>query len=325
MPAYLLRTLRASAAAPQHATPAGLLLLAAHAAMLETGFVPAWAFAAADEAEAGEGENRGASASASGAASPYAIPASAWASAGIARIHYRLAPDSSDTNGAGSGVHGSGGGAEGMEVEPADGEGTGAAASGDGGATQAPACTLHCSSLGGFGVVLAVSSQAHTRHLALQAAAFVRPRAGQASGPSSSEALAGPSSGGGSSSSASAPPPAQVEDAVQLLPGGGLAVGGLSLEGGAVRELWRRLRDGLALPMLLAAYAGEWSVAFMPPRASFIVHTAGISVGCEEQREQRAARHGNPTDLCRCARSACRSVQRPGWSRPLGCWRCRGI
>lgn len=231
VPAHLLRTLRASTATAASHSPAGLLLLAAHAAMLETGFVPSWA-CSGSRAAGGSGE-----------ASSWAVPASTWASTGLARVDYQLAP---------SGGDGAAGSAVAMDAEPA-GEASEAAAGAEAGPAAAPSCTLHCSSLGGGRCVLAVAMRAHTRHLALLAADYVQPwSAGQgaaadAAGPSTSSSAAA-----GSKQVGAAAGPGRV----QLLPCGGLAVGGtLALQAPAVRELWRRLKDGLAFPMLLAAYA----------------------------------------------------------------------
>ena len=117
---------------------------------------------------------------------------------------------------------------------------------------HAPACTLQCSSMGGGGVVLAVSTQSHTRHLSLHAASFIRPLA----------VIISPSS-----SSSSCDGSAIASQTVQLLPSGDLAVGGhLQLEAAAAKQLWTRLKDGLAFPMLLAAYAE----AGLPPPAGLL-------------------------------------------------------
>ena len=98
-----------------------------------------------------------------------------------------------------------------------------------GGGAPAPACTLQCSVMGG-GVVLAVAAQRHTRHVSLQAATFF-------------------------------PPPAGAEQA--------WAAGAMqpaSLDPAGMRRLWTALKDGLAFPMLLAAYAE----AGLPPPAGLL-------------------------------------------------------
>lgn len=305
VPAHLLRTLRASMAAATPHSSAGLLLLAAHAAMLESGFVPIWACRASEGVgSSGEGNV--------GAASAWAVPANAWVSTGLARIDYRLAPsgNGSDSNDAGSGV---------MDAEPA----AQALATGADGArapAAGPGCTLQCSSLGGGRCVLAVATRAHTRHLALQAVDYVQPWVGceaaaaDAAGPSSS-GVVGPPAG---------PRP------VQLLPGGGLAVGGaLALQPPAVRDLWRRLKDGLAFPMLLAAYA---EAGLQPPAGLLalpeelkqrVLGLLGVSARLRAARLQERAkgralqtdapwqRHGRS-----CARAA--AVQRPQLCQGLG-------
>lgn len=64
------------------------------------------------------------------------------------------------------------------------------------------------------------------------------------------------SDGAGPSSTAAAEAAEGPSSAVQLLPDGGLALGGhLHLGAAAAKQLWTRLKDGLAFPMLLAAYA----------------------------------------------------------------------
>lgn len=226
VPAHLLRTLRASIGAATPHSPAALLLLAAHAAMLETGFVPSWACRGSSEAGG------------SSAGSAWAVPASAWASAGLARVAYHLAPGTGDDTGGSA-----------MEAEPAGEAEADTAERPAAGAS----CTLHCSSLGGGRCVLAVATRGHTRHLALQAADYVQPwSVGQGSAP---DAAGASSSTLAAASNETLAAPACV-GLVQLLPGGGLAVGGmLALQAASARELWRRLKDGLAFPMLLAAYA----------------------------------------------------------------------
>ena len=228
LPACLLRTLRQSGGI---GGPAGVLLLAAHAALLETGFVPCWA----------EGGGNGGSA--------YQLPPSCWVSASVWRARYRLVPAGGDGNGNGSGSRG--GEEGGMEVEAAEQQG--AEQRGEQGAQEeagaGPVCTLQCSTLGAGAAVLAVSTRAHTRHLALQAGEYVQPQPASAAA-----AEAGPSSSGGSTGPSSAAEGAGA--AVHLLPDGGLALGGgLALAPAGAKALWTRLKDGLAFPMLLACYA----------------------------------------------------------------------
>ncbi len=247
LPAYLLRTLQASWAPPSG--PAGILLLAAHAAMLETGFVPHW--------PAGSGV--------------YEVPRSCWASSSVCRIQYTLQPSNGDDNSS-SAMD---------EAEEAANSGTGAA---EQGAAAGPACTLQCSSMGGGAVVLAVSTQRHARHLALQAGAFVQPLEPAAT---AGGTAAGSDGAGTSSSSSTAAAAAQgASSAVQLLPDGGLALGGhLQLGAAAAKQLWTRLKDGLAFPMLLAAYA---EAGLAPPAGLLalpeelkqrVLEALGVSVG----------------------------------------------
>lgn len=118
-------------------------------------------------------------------------------------------------------------------------------------AAAGPACTLQCSSMGGGAVVLAVSTPLHARHLALRAGAFVQPPARGAAAASPGRDGAGPSSSGAAATAA-----AGTSSAVRQLPDGGLALGShLQLSAAAAKQLWTRLKDGLAFPMLLAAYA----------------------------------------------------------------------
>ena len=225
LPAHLLRTLQASCTAASQ--PADVLLLAAHGAMLETGFVPCW--------PAGGDSSSG--------SSVYAVPRSCWVSPGLCRIQYTLQPASGDGSS-------NSGGDGGMEAAGAAGQAGEHAASAQQQAAG-PACTLQCSSMGGGAVVLGVATQGHARHLALQAAALVQPleAAGADAGPSSSSgAPAGGKAAGAAVQGAAG--------AVQLLPDGGLALAGcLQLGAAAAKQLWTRLKDGLAFPMLLAAYA----------------------------------------------------------------------
>ena len=222
LPTYLLRTLQQSC--NRSSSPAEVLFLAAHAAMLETGFVPRWA----DE---GQVAAAGSSASSSSSSSAFQVPASARASSSISRVHFHLVAANNGSNC--------------MDEEPAGGSEQQQQEQ------QAPACTLQCSSMGGGAVVLAVSTQSHTRHLSLHAASFTHPL----------PVSTGPSSSSSSDGSAIA------SQTVQLLPSGGLAVGGhLQLEAAAAKQLWTRLKDGLAFPMLLAAYAE----AGLPPPAGLL-------------------------------------------------------
>lgn len=218
LPAYLLRTLQASW--PAGSSPADVLLLAAHAAMLETGFVPHW--------PAG---------SSSSSTDPYGVPPSCWASSSVCRIQYTLQPSNGDD-----------GSSSAMEDVAASEAEAGAAAEQQ--AAAGPACTLQCSSMGGGAVVLAVSTQLHARHLALRAGAFVQPPARGAAAASPGGDGAGPSSSGAAATAA-----AGTSSAVRQLPDGGLALGShLQLSAAAAKQLWTRLKDGLAFPMLLAAY-----------------------------------------------------------------------
>lgn len=213
VPTYLLRTLQHSCT--QHTQPAELLMLAAHAAMLETGFVPSWVALPAG----------------SGSIYHVAMSGSCWATRSICRIRYHLANGGS------------------MMTEATQ------VAGGTSEQQQGPAFTLQCSSLGG-GVVLAVTARKHTRYLSLPAAGFVHPLAAPApsaacggdAAPSSSQILA--------SATHAASGTAPAHSAVQLLADGGLAVAGwLQLDPASTRRLWTALKDGLAFPMLLAAYA----------------------------------------------------------------------
>ena len=225
LPAYLLRTLQASWA--PSSGPSDVLLLAAHAAMLETGFVPHW--------PAG-------SASSSSGDSAFGLPRSCWASSSVCRIHYTLQPGNGDDSSSSATAE-----AEEGAAEPGEGAAEQQAAAG-------PACTLQCSSMGGGAVVLAVSTQRHARHLALRAATFVQPLESAAAG--GGAAVPHSSDGAGPSSAAAAEAAEGPSSAVQLLPDGGLALGGhLHLGAAAAKQLWTRLKDGLAFPMLLAAYA----------------------------------------------------------------------
>lgn len=245
LPAYLLRTLEQSCSSA--CQPTDVALLAAHAALLETGFVPCWA---ADLLGSGAGAD---------SSSVYQLPASCWVSASVCRVQYRLAP----TNGNGSSA---------MEAEPAEPT---AVAAGEqeqqpmqegeqeevegAAAAAGPACTLQCSTLGGGAVVLAVATQAHSRHLALQATTYVQLLEAGASPAEAAApveaAVAGPSRSSSAAADAAAAPAAS-SSLVRLLPDGGLALGGcLRLGPAAAKQLWTRLKDGLAFPMLLAAYA----------------------------------------------------------------------
>ncbi|EFN54736.1 hypothetical protein CHLNCDRAFT_134618 [Chlorella variabilis] len=107
VPTYLLRTLQHSCT--QHTQPAELLMLAAHAAMLETGFVPSWVALPAG----------------SGSIYHVAMSGSCWATRSICRIRYHLANGGS------------------MMTEATQ------VAGGTSEQQQGPAFTLQCSSLGG--------------------------------------------------------------------------------------------------------------------------------------------------------------------------------
>jgi hypothetical protein len=207
LPTYFLRTVQHNCR--NDTESAELLLLAAHAALLETGFVPAWS-------------------GCSPGGSMYQVPRTCWVSTSTCKISYHLGHASVAL------------GREDMEAAAA-------------GSEQLPVCTLQCSSLGGGGVVLAVAARTHTRYIPLQAAAYVCKLPNTAA---PAPAAAGSSSHAASIGHAAGAQPALTHSIVQLLADGGLSIAGrLHMDPVSTRRLWTAVKDALAFPLLLAAYA----------------------------------------------------------------------
>ena len=141
LPACLRNTLEKNCSSKALVWPADVLLLAAHAAMLDAQFVPSWAVAFGSDAVA-----------------RLHVPASCRLSRTTWRITYHLVLE----------------GAAGGQAGGTDGRG-----SSNAGAVrqhQSGTCVvLHSSSIGSGGVVLAVAAQHHARHVSLHAASYVQP------------------------------------------------------------------------------------------------------------------------------------------------------
>ena len=141
LPACLRNTLEKNCSSKALVWPADVLLLAAHAAMLDAQFVPSWAVAFGSDAVA-----------------RLHVPASCRLSRTTWRITYHLVLA----------------GAAGGQAGGTDGRGS----SNAGAVRQHESGTcvvLHSSSIGSGGVVLAVSAQHHARHVSLHAASYVQP------------------------------------------------------------------------------------------------------------------------------------------------------
>ena len=264
LPTLLLRVLRANAGASLR--PGYVLVLAAHAAMLEAGFLPAWTAealggstpaGAADRAPMGAGgaEMAGIAAAkpAATAAPPsrYALPPECRTSASFYRLRY-LAP--------------------GLEVA-----GGSVKAGGERVPARPPSAMLDASMLGGSVLLAARTPSGHLHHASLAAAAYVHElgaREAAACLPEQQEEVQQQqqqqSQVGPRPSTAASNTPTTAAG-MHLLLGADLALGsaaasgsggasglsspGLSLPAAGVRALWRTLKDAIAFPMLLAVYA----------------------------------------------------------------------
>ncbi len=129
---------------------------------------------------------------------------------------------------------------------------------------QGPAFTLQWSIMGD-GNVLAVAAQRHARHISLSASRFVH-------------VAVVPAPGSGEASTS-------ASNAVQLLADGGLMVAGrLQLDRASVRTLWTALKDGLAFPILMAAYAE----AGLPPPVGILALPEDLKHRLLESMEVRS-------------------------------------
>jgi hypothetical protein len=198
VPTSLLRTLLHNPGPA--ASDTGILMLAAHAAMLESGFTPAWGGAAASWA---------------------ALPEDCTVSPSVTRIPY-------------------------VFVLPTD--------STDGGASIPSPCTLTASAMGSSLIVAVSTAGGHAHHVALSASTYLR------SGPAVTDA-------GGENQGAT------TEGVAVRSNGHGLVINGsVELGGSRLRRLWTALKDGIAFPSLLAAYAN----AGLPPPAGLLALPADL-------------------------------------------------
>ena len=259
VPGLLLRVLRHNISAIDR--PADVLVLATHAAMLETGFQPTWASAAAGSSTA---------AADLAVSARYTLPPECCMGASFYRLGYshpEAAPGDEAAGAAGGEAASSGadvGAAGGSDASP-------------------PCCMVGCSVMGGSVLIAASTPRGHLHHKLLAAAAFME------SGPPASaaeegSAEAGPSSSGG----------------VQLLPGNGLRLGGrlgLTLPAAGVRQLWRALKDSLAFPMLLAVFTD----AGLPPPAGLLALPEDVKQALLERLPvSGGCRRGRAGPACSC-------------------------
>jgi hypothetical protein len=192
IPTHLLRVLQCNPVA----MPAGTVVLACHAAMLETGFVPA-------------------ACSAGSSAAAQAVLPSHAVSASVLRVDYQLA------------------------------------AAGAEGSSSAPDCSVLASCLGPSVVFAASTPGGHVRHLVVD----TTPVGASNEAPAPLSQASGSEEGGG------------AVGRVSLLGGRTVLVGAFAVaEVAWLKTLWAQLKDGLALPMLLAIHAERG----LPPPAGLL-------------------------------------------------------